>query len=282
MARMTTTTGDKFIPEIWSNEVIAEYEKNLPVGRKTKRLGHNGKAGDTIHLPQISNLVANDMSQTGEVSAQAITESEVQVLLNKWKESSFRCNDLLKVQSKYNLRGYYTGKAGYAIAQRTEIDILTEMATGAGASQDADGTAASAAGGAVTVAGVLKAIQTLDDNDVPQNDRCLVIEPAERNNMLQIAQFTSVDYLHQKPTVTGVIGQVFGVDVVVSTNLQTDANSKVNGWMFQKDGICLAQQVTPRTQAEYEQRFLSWLITVDTVYGVKTLRGTNIVRLVFS
>ena len=39
----TITTGANFIPEIWADEVIAAYKKNLVLANLVTRLNHNGK-----------------------------------------------------------------------------------------------------------------------------------------------------------------------------------------------------------------------------------------------
>jgi hypothetical protein len=47
----TTTTGATFIPELWSDEVIAGYKANLVLGNLVTKINHAGKKGDTIHIP---------------------------------------------------------------------------------------------------------------------------------------------------------------------------------------------------------------------------------------
>ena len=40
---VTTTTAAKFIPEIWSDEVIASYKKNLVAANLFKKMSFTGK-----------------------------------------------------------------------------------------------------------------------------------------------------------------------------------------------------------------------------------------------
>ena len=281
MGTMNLTSAANFIPEIWQDEVRAAYETGLMVGKLCKKFSHKGKYGNTLQLPDISNLVANDMTAGGEVSAQSVTEGEFSMTINKWKESSFRIADVVKVQSKYDLRSEYTKKSGYAIAKKTEEDLMALFANSAIQGYDADGTAESSGGGAISRAGILQAIEYLDDNDVPNTDRALIVPPSARNTMLQIAEFTSVDYVNKKATETAKFGEILGLDVYVS-NLcpnYTVSTSKKNAIVMHKDSLVLAEQVTPRTQAQYEQKFLSWLVTTDAVYGVSLFRAPNAVRL---
>ena len=48
---VTGSTAASFIPELWSDEVIAGYKKNLVLANLVTRMSHVGKKGDTIHIP---------------------------------------------------------------------------------------------------------------------------------------------------------------------------------------------------------------------------------------
>jgi hypothetical protein len=53
------TSAATFIPEIWSDEVIAAYEKNLVLANLVKKMSMTGKKGDTIHIPKPTRGSAN-------------------------------------------------------------------------------------------------------------------------------------------------------------------------------------------------------------------------------
>ena len=60
----TVTTSDKFIPELWSDEVIATYKQKLVLGNLVTPISFKGKKGDTLHIPvpgrgEASSKVAN-------------------------------------------------------------------------------------------------------------------------------------------------------------------------------------------------------------------------------
>jgi len=50
-AQTTVTTSNNFIPEQWSDEVIATYKAKLVLGNLVTRMSFKGKKGDTLHLP---------------------------------------------------------------------------------------------------------------------------------------------------------------------------------------------------------------------------------------
>lgn len=48
---VTTTTAATFIPEIWSDEIVAAYKKNLVAANLIKKMNFKGKKGDVVHIP---------------------------------------------------------------------------------------------------------------------------------------------------------------------------------------------------------------------------------------
>ena len=40
-----------FIPEVWSDEIIAAYKKNLVAANLIKKMNMKGKKGDVVHFP---------------------------------------------------------------------------------------------------------------------------------------------------------------------------------------------------------------------------------------
>jgi hypothetical protein len=53
---ITITSAANFIPEIWSDEIIATYKKNLVLANLVKKMSFKGKKGDTVHIPALSKL----------------------------------------------------------------------------------------------------------------------------------------------------------------------------------------------------------------------------------
>ena len=110
--QMTITTGTIFIPEVWALEVLRATEEALvaaPLVKRYDSLVQN--KGDTIHIPELSNLTANDKAANTQVTLQAPAETETTISIDKHKETSFLVEDILKVQSNIDLMSEYTQKA---------------------------------------------------------------------------------------------------------------------------------------------------------------------------
>ena len=121
---VTTTTADKFIPEIWSDEIIAAYKKNLVLANIVMKMNFKGKKGDTIHIPSPTRGSASAKATTVAVTLIAATETEVQVSINKHYEYSRMIEDIVEAQALNTLRNFYTSDAGYALAKQVDTDLI--------------------------------------------------------------------------------------------------------------------------------------------------------------
>jgi hypothetical protein len=83
----------------------------------------------------------------------------------------------------------------------------------------------------------------------------------------------------------GYVGDVYGMDVYVTTNSPIVEDSSANedniaGVVFQSDAMALVEQLGVRSQTQYKQEYLADLFTTDMIYGVKALRDSSIVTFV--
>jgi len=279
LANITTTTGAVFIPELWSAETLRAAEAALVMAPLVKRYDSQVKTrGDTLHIPNISNLTANTKTQGSEVTTQAITETQTNISIDQWIETSFEIEDIVKIQSQYDLRTEYTSKAGYAIAQEIDSDLL-------GLYSSLTSTDVGTYGTDVTDATIVAALQTLDDVNAPLEDRYFVIAPSQKAAIMKLDKFVKADYLgsynlptpvKRGPNNRYLWGDIYGVPTYYTTQVTTTAGTPTqrHNLMFHKEAFALALQSSPRTQASYWQKDLAWIVTVDAIYGFSALRTT--------
>lgn len=302
------TEADTFIPEIWSDEVIAEYQKTLKMAPLVKRMSMKGKKGDLIHVPKPLRGTSHAKAENVAVTIQANVEEELTISINRHFEYSRFIEDIVDVQALSSLRREYTQDAGYQLAKKVDTDLFS-VGTGFG-----DGTLTLDPGinGAdwvnsgvkfidastgltdyavdtvvpadvFTDAGFRAMIKYLDDNDVPMDSRYFVIPPALRSALMGTDRYVSSDFRDPRTVQTGLIGNVYGVQIYVSSNcpvLETAAQNTASGatadvrgaFFFHKDAIVLAEQMAVRSQSQYQQEYLADLYTADTLYGVQAFR----------
>ena len=287
---VTVTTADKFIPDIWSDEIVAAYKKNLVLANLVMKMNFKGKKGDTVHIPAPTRGTANAKLATDAVTLIAATESEVTISINKHYEYSRLIEDIVEAQALNSMRNFYTSDAGYALARQVDTDLvqLGRSANGgtAGAAAYAaayiggDGTTAYVAANnnesALTDASIRRTIQRLDDNDTPMDNRFFLIPPSSRNTLMGLARYTEQAFVGNGNAIrTGEIGNLYGIPVFTSSNADTTSGSGAARvcLMGHKDAMVLVEQVGIRSQVQYKQEYLATLFTSDTLYGVAALRN---------
>ena len=295
---VTTTTAANFIPEIWSDEIVAAYKKSLVMANLVRKMSHKGKKGDTIHIPMPSRAAAQAKAANTLVKIQQDTESVVDVSINKHYEISRLIEDIVSVQALSSLRKFYTDDAGYGLARQTDTDLIQlgrSMNNGAGTNVYAtayaggDGATAYVAGSnnesALTDVGLRRMIQRLDDNDIPMDRRHLVVPPSTRNTLMGIARFTEQGFTGEAGSGNtirnGKIGDLYGIDVYVTPQCDTASGSNAAriGLIFHEDSLALVEQMGVRTQTQYKQEWLANLFTADVLFGADELRDGSAVAL---
>jgi N4-gp56 family major capsid protein len=290
------TSAATFIPEIWSDEVVAAYQSNLVLANLVKKMAMAGKKGDTLHIPKPTRGSANAKAENTAVTIQNATESEVQVVIDKHFEYSRLIEDITDVQALASLRQFYTGDAGYALAKQVDTSLFElgksfgdnggdYVGTGTYNFSGTSGVEAYAVDSVVEAdvfndAGFRALIQKMDDADVPMDNRCLVVPPSIRNAIMGIDRYSSSDFVDGKVVNNGQIGNLYGIDIFVSSNcpiIETSNDNNAGGdvkqaMLFHKDAMVLAEQQGVRSQTQYKQEFLGSLYTADTLYGTAVLR----------
>lgn len=318
-AHVIVSEVQNFVPELWSDEVVASYKSNIVVRNLVRVLNHKGKKGDTIRIPTPTRgAVSNKTAETQVTLIQHGTDTGIVVSIDKHKEYSRLIEDIVDVQALGSLRRFYTDDGGYAVAKRVDRDlILQAAASGLGGGtivEDAttgninststftnarigddsaawDPTASANTGNAVDLSdlGIRRFVRRLDQVDAPMAGRFLVVSPNVKADMMGMARFTEQAFTGEvgkgNTIRNGLVGDVYAVSVYVTNQLQQveDAGTTADQdlcLMFQRDGLLLVEQMGVRTQEQYKQEYLASLWTADTIYGTAGLRATSIIPIV--
>ena len=294
---VTVTTADKFIPDIWSDEIIAAYKKNLVLANLVMKMNFKGKKGDVVHIPAPTRGSASAKAASTAVTLIADTETEIQVSINQHFEYSRFIEDIVEAQALNSLRQFYTADAGYALAKQVDTSLIqvgrafngatigtNDYATATATSKafiGGDGTTAynssTSNASALTDAAIRRTIQRLDDNDTPMDNRFFIIPPSSRNTLMGLSRYTEQAFVGNGNAIrTGEIGNLYGIPVFTSSNADTGAGNSATDricLMGHKDSMVLVEQIGIRSQTQYKQDYLATLFTSDTLYGVKALRA---------
>lgn len=302
---VTRQAVSAFIPQIWSNEIKRFRDQKLILAPMCKQIdiGSSGY-GDYIHIPAISRMAVNDKLPETQVQLQAFQETEFTMLVDKYKEASFMVEDIVKIQSKVDMRSEYTREAGYALARDLDNAILGLRACLKFSSQEVNASTT------LDIASLLAAKAILDKADVPMEGRVLAISPAQVGSLLALTTFTSRDFIGEANTVTSgeLPTNAFGCKIAVTTQISKNSltgyfngsnsaglptpgttgspyfpsqvgagatsltNARYTAVMFHGDCFALAMQQSPSAEAGREVTYQADVCVNTQIYGCKVYR----------
>ena len=313
--QQTVTRQANFIPEMWSDEIIATYEANLVLASKVRKVSMKGKLGDTVHVPKPARGSTNAKVAETAVTLNDDTAGKLDIVVDQHFEYSQMLEDMADIQSLDSARAFYTEDAGYALAKQVDTDLF---ALGTGLGDGAGGAAGTPANwehthciravdaasanswelfaedttistDTFTDGAFRQAMQMMDDLDVPASQRCLVLCPSAVNKIRGIDRYNSIDFVNNKGVANGQISNIYGVSVYVSTNVSTVETAGQNAGysdvsrgniLMHKDAYVLAEQLGVRSQFQYKLEHIAELFVADRIYGKKVYRPENAVVIV--
>ena len=105
------TALDNFVPELWSDEIIASYQKNLVMAQLVKKMSMKGKKGDKINIPTPTRGAASAKVGGAAVTLIVNTEGTTPVTVDQHWEYSRLIEDFAEVQALPTYRSFYTEDA---------------------------------------------------------------------------------------------------------------------------------------------------------------------------
>lgn len=182
------------IPEVWSQTFYDTLLERLPMNALVSRdyEGEIQALGDTVNvttIPQFS--VAESIGETQKADAEAVTLTQTQLVVNKIYAKDF----ILTMQGRrqaIDVIPELEEMALYAIAKKLQQDILSETVASASAPDHQIGYDS---GTTLALADILEAKELLDDQNVPMSDRHMILDSAQYNDLLNVTNFVSRDYV---------------------------------------------------------------------------------------
>lgn len=276
---ITGTTAAVFRPDIWAANILKARESNLVLVPLVAHYDREIQSqGQTVQIPNLSNLTAHAKSENTSVTLNTPTETKTTITINQHWETSVMIEDFAEIQAAYDLAAAYTEKCGYAMAEKMDNFVAAAMTSGAT-------TSVGTYGSALTYANVISAKQSLDTAKAPLTDRAIVVTPKGQADLLQIDQFTRYDAMGAasapSPFEVGKVGQILGFPVYMSQNLVVTAGSPIqnNSLMFHKEAYAIAVQKDVSIERQRKTEFLADLVVASALWGGAVLRADHLVLM---
>lgn len=269
------TTADNSIPELWSKKlIIAREQKLVFADLVTTDYKEAVSFGDTIHVGSRTHLSTRSKSANSAITYETQTESNVDIVINVDEYAAIAVENITDLQSMLNLIETYSPEMAYALALAVD-DVL------AGLVDDFSTNVVGALGVDNSYAEWLEARQKLDDANVPDDDRNIVISPKAEAGMLQLDHFINRDYTEGNSTGKGSggkkawIGTWMGMPVYKSTNVEGSNAAGHDNTMLHKAALALVMQQSPKTFTMFDIDYLARKVASEQIYGTKEMRDDH-------
>jgi len=239
----TPSYSGSFIPTIWSAKLNAMFYVASTFAAICNKNweGDISNLGDKVIINNIPSLTISDYTVGGNLSYETPTPNTIEMLVDRAKSFAFQVSDVLDYQSKSALMSMFADDAGQQM--RTTMDLTCIYRTFLNAHASNQGATAGVRSGlfsmgtsgspiALTSSNVLQKIlelaSVLDEQNVPDSGRYLLIDPLTRTLLLQsnIAQaYLTGDAT--SPVRNGLIGRIDRFDIYVSNQLPYAAANAV-------------------------------------------------------
>jgi hypothetical protein len=299
-----------FIPAIWSAKLNAKFYAASVYAAiaNTDWQGDISGLGDKVIINNIPTITISDYVVGQNLNYQVPTPNTIELVIDKAKAFAFTVSDVLEYQAKPNLMDTFSNDASEQM--RVAIDAMVMKYTfNQGASANMGATAGVRSGGfnmgtdsapvALTGANVLQKIlemaSILDEQNVPETDRWLVIDPLTRTLLLQ-SNLAQAQFMGDatSPVRNGMIGKIDRFTVYVSNQLPTAAAGQdffgaTQGGALKrraiiaghKTAICFASQMT-KTETLRNPNDFGDLVRGLQVFGFKVVKPESLVLLLAS
>ena len=280
----TPSYSGAFIPTLWSGKLLAKFYQNTILSEitNTDYEGELKNQGDTIRIRLAPSISISDYTAGQSLTYEVPTPIFQDMQVNKGKYFGVQVNDVLAYQSDMNLMNMFTEDAAKQLKIAIEDEVFFNSFVTEGPVAENEGATAGKLSAAynlgtdlapidqATPANILNAIlrmsSVLDEQNVPEDGRFLIITPYDRHLLMQsnIAQayFTG----DQSSTIrTGKIGMLDRFTVYVSNLLPRGAAGKalVSGLTNPASGATLTSAKVRRLMVAGTKHASSFAMTVN-------------------
>lgn len=248
-ANSTAATEREIILSIVQDELL-----DAAMLRPTVREYPANKGEKSVSIPKFSTSFdgpqAQNVDGTTTVDFQDIAFGVDEILLDDWVSLPYRITDRASKQSSVNVEAEAARSAGKQMGIYMDDQIIARLREASTSAPDhkidLDGSATHGTATALTLEGVTQARMLLNKQNIPMDNRFLVISPDLEKDLLDLDQFRNADkYGAREALLKGEIGMIYGFKVMVHNGIAAN-----EAFAYSKDAVAIAVQ----QDVEFEQQ----------------------------
>jgi hypothetical protein len=231
-----------FIPSVWSSKLNVKFYAATTFGdvSNTNWEGDIKSMGDKVIINNIPSITINAYSVGTTLTYEVPAPSTIELQVDKGYYFGVNVSDVLEYQAQPNLMDMFTTDAANQMKIKVDAECLQAVVTGCDAANvgatagklsasynfGTDLAPLALTGGAA--GNILQTItamaSALDEQNVPESDRFLILTPVERN-MLMSSNLAQAQFMGDSTSIVrnGKIGRIDRFDVYVSNLLPKGA-----------------------------------------------------------
>lgn len=269
------TTADNSIPELWSKRMIIARQNHLVFEKLVDTDYKEAMSfGDTIHVGSRTHLSTRTKSANTAITYETQTESNTTITISTDEYAAIAVENITDLQSMLDLIETYAPEMAYALDLAVD-DVLAGLVDDFGTNVVGDLAVD------LSYADLLQARQLLDDANVPDEDRYMVVSPAQEAGFLQRDHFINTDYTQNLKVGSGQkgdkgwMGTWMGIPVYKSVNVEGSNAAGHDNAFFHKEALALVRQMTPKTFSMFDIDYLARKVASEQVYGAREMRDDH-------
>jgi hypothetical protein len=263
---------------LFDAEVKQAYQaKAQLVGAVRQR---RGVEGSTVKFPKVGKGVATVRVPQSDVTPLNVSFSNVTCTLQDWNAAEY--SDIFN-QAKVNFdeRQELVQVVANAIGRRQDqiiLDALAASSTANVVTEDEGGTDSG-----LNVAKLRAAKRLLDKNNVPMDNRHIIIHANSLASILGETAVTSADFNTVRALVSGELNTFLGFTFhTIGDRAEGGlpvATSERKLWAFHRDAVGYAEGIAPRTEINYIPEKTSFLVNAVFSAGAIAIDAEGIVEV---
>lgn len=183
-------------------------------------------SGSEVNIPSMGRLTVNPKVEEKPVTLQTATSGNFSFYADRHMETSRMFDDIQQIQDDYNAMSLYADEAGLALARDIDHWILSHRVALKAQGQVIRAENSSSTGVALNLASILAARLKMEKDDVPMEGVHLIVSPSQYASLLSDDLLINADYrAGGAPVSSGVVGNIYGIPVLVSNNIRKNATS---------------------------------------------------------
>lgn len=278
-----------FIPDLWSAKLLVALRKAHVTGNLVNRdyEGEIRRQGDSVKITSINDVTIGTYAAHNDITVEDIDDATRSLVIDQARYFAVELDDIEKAQ---HVKGggsplaQAVDNAAYQLADTADaflLDAINDAAEGTGNDL---GTVAIHTDADALYDSVVDLMVKLDQANVPQQDRFLVVSPALYGRLLKLDRFVIAgDTVSASTRTNGFIGEIVGLPVYRSNNLPAVTDAAATGGLAiagYRGATTFAEQIVSVEAARMEKRFADMVKGLH-VYGAKVVRPTAVAKVEF-